>query len=147
MVWNSKISMKLENLYFNIGNQNNWLTIMNKEWKRIYICKIFLSVQFLIMATWQILCSLFKLMSTILRILFKCWWNKKSTKNLSRCEGQFLSTSLYLSFYLSLFISIFLNLWDRDRADTIITFHHHRKLFKDLRGDFYSSPSHFCTEN
>ena len=66
----------------------------------------------------------------------------------------YLSSSLFISFSLyffslpiSLFISLnlSLSLRDRDRADTIITFHHHhhhRKLFKCLLGDLYSSVIH-----
>ena len=33
---------------------------------------------------------------------------------------------------LSIYLNLSLSLRDRDRADTIITFHHHRKLFKHL---------------
>ena len=43
-----------------------------------------------------------------------------------------------LSIYQSL--NLTLSLRDRDRADTIITlYHHHRKLFKNLRVDLYST--------
>ena len=52
----------------------------------------------------------------------------------------YLSLSLSLSFYLYLY----LYLLEREKADTIITLyhHHHCKLFKDLRGDLYSSVIH-----
>ena len=49
-------------------------------------------------------------------------------------------------FKLSLSLNLPLSLRDRDRADTIITFHppppHHHKLFKCLIDDCYSSVIH-----
>ena len=70
-------------------------------------------------------------------------------KTVQNCQALSFSQSLYLS----------LSLRDRDRADTIITFHHHhhhRKLFKHLEvtysqvwyiiGIVSSSPTYFHSE-
>ena len=54
--------------------------------------------------------------------------------------------SIIVELYLSL-LSFFISKRERERADTIITLYqhttpHHRKLFKDLRVDLYSSVIH-----
>ena len=96
-------------------------------------------------STWWHL-SLLELVSTWIRGKDNCWWFDDFCLLLyllgfQNCRNEFLQTvklSLYLNLYLSLNLN--LSLRDRDRADTIITFH--QQLFKDLRLDLYSSVIH-----
>ena len=65
-----------------------------------------------------------------------------------------LSSSLSLALSISHFLNLFLSLRDRDRADTIITFHHHHPPTTNFLRTLKSwlirkcdTSSYFCTEN